>query len=526
MSGLTLDHLVWRMEEVHRHAELVDRSSGRTARSFPESARRIRGLSRGLISRFNLGAGDTVKVLAFNSADHVELLLGVPLTAAALDSLNPRTPTEALVVDAASSPPALVVVDPAMLIHPTVGESARAVLSTLEELRVPVLMMGKRDLGHTLLEDVVTEGMAQTMPLPSLHEEDTAYRFHTSGTTGVPTTHAVTHRQAVLHCLSQATVDATGLSRTDRVLPLAPLFHVNGWGLPLVSVMVGASVVLPGGDLTSQRLVQVLQEEEVTVAAAVPTVWHDVCEAVSSSPGTEFPALREVLTGGSPVSDWMASTVRSVLGTEVVSAWGMTESMACSTYEREAAEESAGRPIPLMEMRVVGIDGVVSPGNRGRLEIRGPFVIGLGPQVRGDAWFDTGDIASRDEAGRIRLHDRSKDLIKSGGEWIASAEVENLLCTHPAVTGAAVVARPDPRWGERPVAYLTTEPALARPTPEEVSAHLLPLMPKWWMPDRITFVDDLPRTAVGKVDKRSLRDLEARTQPHELHTKDKEEVSA
>ncbi|QIX27191.1 long-chain fatty acid--CoA ligase [Nocardioides sp. JQ2195] len=525
MSGLTLDHLVWRMEEVHRHAEIVDRSSARSVRSFPEAARRIRDLARGLRSRFGLGTGDTVKVLAFNSTHHVELLLGVPLTGAALDSLNPRTPTEALILDASSSAPALVIVDPATLAHPTVGEAARAVLSVLERMAVPVLMMGDGDPGCPSLEGVVTEGARVADPLPATDENDTAYRFHTSGTTGSPKTHTVSHRQALLHCLSQATVDATGLSRKDRVLPLAPLFHVNGWGLPLVSVMVGASLVLPGGDLTPRRLVQVLQEEEVTVAAAVPTVWHDVCEVVLTAPGTKFPALREVLTGGSPVSDWVCSTLRSVLDTEVVSAWGMTESMACSTYEREAAEESVGRPIPLVEMRVVGIDGPVPAGDRGRLEIRGPFVIGLGRAAGGNEWFDTGDIASRDLSGRIRLHDRSKDLIKSGGEWIASAEVENLLCTHPAVTGAAVVARPDPRWGERPVAYVTTESSSERPTEEQIVAHLLPLMPKWWLPDRIKFVEDLPRTAVGKVDKRSLRDLEAQT-IHELQSTDKEEVSA
>ena len=272
-----------------------------------------------------------------------------------------------------------------------------------------------------------------------------------------------------------------------------------------MSLLTGASLVLPGRDLSASRIAHLLRTERISVAAGVPTIWHDVVKHVRAHGGPPG-HLREVLTGGSPVPAALIDDVRTYLGARVANSWGMTETLACSTYEREAPEECAGRPVPLIELRIVDEAGAELPHDgrtSGFLQARGPFVM-RGPEPGGTGWLDTGDVATLDERGRLRITDRAKDLIKSGGEWIPSVALEGHLTAHPAVRSAAVVAAPDERWMERPCAFVCLEAGQSC-TQAELRAHLASLVPRWWVPDQIHIVAELPRTSVGKIDKKALR---------------------
>ncbi|WP_020501666.1 AMP-binding protein [Sciscionella marina] len=472
-ARLTLDHLLWRMRYAHPDSELV---AAGTAQRFAEAADSIENLAHTLRSRWEIGGGDTVAVLAFNTIEHFRLLFAAPLLGAAVHSLNPRVPADSLAAQAFRPYPRLVVVDETVLEHRSVGANARAAVAELERAGVPI---------------VPVRGLEPAVPgaeLPEPAEESTAFWFHTSGTTGAPRSYPVSHRDVLLHALSQASAEASGLRAADRVLALVPFCHVNGWGLPFTATLSGASLVLPGADLTASNIAERLRRDRITVAAAVPTVWFEVCRRLAETGEAPPPALREVLTGGAAVSQQVVEQVRDVLGAGVAGAWGMTETMAMSTYEREQPGVHTGRFAPLVEARVTA----------GRLEVRGPFVLG------DPDWFDTGDAATLDAQGRLTLLDRHKDLIKSGGEWIVSARLEQRLCAHPTVAEAAVIARPDPKWTERPIAILVPERG-HRIEVAQLRAHLAACFPAFWLPEEFTVVDRLPRTPVGKLDKRALR---------------------
>ena len=514
---LTIDHLLWRMQHVHRGSQVISVALGGVAhdqKTFPETATRARALAGGLRVIHDLDQGSVVAVLAFNSRSHLELMLGLPTVGAVVESINVRTGARVIMDQLRASRPAVVLVDQEALDHGVVGPTVYEVLEECREAGWPTQVLDSRtDAG---VEAILEVGLSSTTSnLQPADEDAPAYLYHTSGTTGAPKTYTVTHRDAVLHALCQATTVGAALRADDRVLPLAPFFHVNGWGIPLTCAVTGSDLVLMGSDASADSVVNVLVEKHVTVAAAVPTVWYDVCEAVrqrfprlsSSDPTPRF-ALREVLTGGSAVPASVAAGIERHLGASVVAAWGMTESMACSTYERTDPTLAAGRPIPLVETRIAEPIGAQGEDQRGRLEVRGAFIVGgrTGNSTV-DGWMDTGDIASIDDNGRLLLHDRQKDLIKSGGEWIVSAELEQRLCSHPGVSNAAVVGRPDPRWMERPVAYVVLNPSRAQlvVSADELREHLAAEFPKWWLPDHFIIVDELPRTAVGKIDKVSLR---------------------
>ncbi|MBU8816800.1 AMP-binding protein [Mycolicibacterium goodii] len=520
MYQLTIDHLLWRMQTIHPRSFAVDVSApgdARARRSFPEIAARAGHVSAYLHAVLGIGVGDVVGILAFNTSEHLEALFAVPRIGAVVNSLNVRLSAEMLTQQALSPRPAAVLVDAAVVDHPVVGDSACELLKVLIAERIPLITIGDRDwsaLGATQVRytDVLAHGRELDVPPGVVDENVTAFLFHTSGTTGRPKMYAVSHRAVMLHALAQSSAEASGLTRRDIVMPLAPFFHVNGWGLPFTCAMTGASLVLCGADLSAHRVGRLMSEESVTVAAAVPTIWHDVCAAVTAGQAPVPTSLHTAFTGGSAVSRSVADAVRSVLDARLVNTWGMTETMACSTYERDQPCTSAGNPMPLVEFRVdtTEFSHQGAAPRRGRLQVRGPFVIGTGA---GDTdWFDTGDIASIDDAGTLALHDRDKDLIKSGGEWIATAELEQHLCEHPAVTGAVVVAAPDPRWTERPHAYLTVLPG----TDDEklyasLRDHVSQRFPRWWTPDRFITVEEFPMTSVGKVDKTHFRQL-ARTE--------------
>lgn len=515
---LTINHLLWRMQNVHPSAEVIGVEGSGSAQivnrvSFSEVAVRVRALAAGLAESYDVTPGSTVAIMAFNTRAHVELLFAVPSIGAQLECLNMRMEPNVLRDQLTASEPKLLIVDREAVDHPAVGPTVRAVIESVSTTSRILLIDASGGEEYAAL---IAAGRSPASEL-SVDEDQPAFLFHTSGTTGRPKTYRVRHRDAVLHALSQAAAGASGLTRHDRVLPLAPFFHVNGWGLPFTSAITGSDLVLVGGDVSPGRVIDVTRDLDITVAAAVPTIWHDVCRIASTEPARRPTKLREVLSGGSAVPLSVVHDVRDHLGAGVTTAWGMTETMACSTFERADPATSAGVPIPLVEMRIVGPTGPAEAGEQGRLEVRGAFIVGAGDSP--DGWMNTGDIASLGTDGRLRLHDRERDLIKSGGEWIVSAQIEQHLCTMPGVAAAAVVAKPDPRWVERPVAFVVLARNESETVTEEgIRAYLSERVPKWWMPDLIFIREDLPKTAVGKIDKVALRLTQ--TQEHRQHSEE------
>jgi fatty-acyl-CoA synthase len=359
-----------------------------------------------------------------------------------------------------------------------------------------------------------------------LDENEAASLCYTSGTTGVPKGVAYSHRSAVLHSFLMTTVDNFGICHADVVLPVVSMFHVNGWGLPYACSLVGSKLVLPGPYLDAVSLLDLMQQEGVTVAGGVPTIWFNVVDALEKNPGRwKIPPMRILIGGAAPPEALIRQLDR--YGMKVNQGWGLTESSPQATTpqlksymnswtdeQKYAVKAKAGIPVPFVEMRVINEHGhpVAHDGKMmGEVHLRGPWVAASYynlPEEKSkwtaDGWFRTGDVGTIDEEGYLKIADRTKDLIKSGGEWISSVDVENALVGHPAVREAAVVAVPHPKWQERPIALVVAKDG-AKVTPEELREFLSRSFAKWQLPDGFVFVDELPHTSTGKLLKTELR---------------------
>jgi fatty-acyl-CoA synthase len=363
---------------------------------------------------------------------------------------------------------------------------------------------------------------------PAIDERDAAALCYTSGTTGRPKGVLYSHRSLVLHSMAGAMADGFACRESDVVLPVVPMFHANAWGLPYTAALVGASLVLPGPHLDAASLLELFERERVTWSAGVPTVWLGLLQALDASPGRwDLSSLRGLGVGGAAPPPSMIRGFQERHGIPVCHGWGMTEmspvgSIAAlpaaladaSAEERLAYVARQGRPVPFVEIRARGDDGLVPWDGEtlGELEVRGPWVAASyldcpegASRFTDDGWFRTGDVVTIDRDGTITVADRSKDLIKSGGEWISSVALENALMGHPAVAEAAVIAVPDARWQERPLAAVVLRAGMTA-TPDELRAFLAPQFPAWWLPDRYEPVDAIPRTSVGKFLKSALRE--------------------
>jgi fatty-acyl-CoA synthase len=515
---LTIDLVVERAERWNGSVEVVsrrpDKSLHRTTyRAICERARR---LARGLV-KLGVGRGDKVATLMWNHAEHLECYFGIPLAGGVTHTLNLRLHPDEIAYIANDAKDRFLIVDDVLL---PLYQKIVAAGAKFEQVYV-VGHAGE----HASYEELLASADKAT-PLPVLAELDPLGTCYTSGTTGKPKGVIYTHRSTILHTLVAALPDSLQLSRSDSLLPVVPMFHVNAWGLPFVSALVGTKLVFPGPHLDPPSLLDLLAEERVTVSAGVPTIWLGIREAMDANPGKW--ALQQglrMIVGGSAAPEQLIRDFDR-LGLTLLHAWGMTETSPIGLVARlpphlEKADDATryrlrakqGLPTPLVDVRVRNWQGDVPADDKtnGELLVRGPWVASryanheTPDRWTKDGWFRTGDVARVDEHGFVQLTDRVADMIKSGGEWICSQEIENALMGHPAVREAAVIGVPHPKWSERPLAVVVWKPD-AKADLEQLREHLAPKFPKFWLPDAVEVVEAIPRTSAGKFKKTELRE--------------------
>ncbi|MGH1563835.1 long-chain fatty acid--CoA ligase [Mumia sp. DW29H23] len=500
-------------------------ADGTRTRTYGEVGRRAARLAH-VLRGLGVTGDERVGTFMWNNAEHLEAYLAIPSMGAVLHTINIRLFPEQVVYVVNHAEDRVVIVD-ASLVTPFAAMLPQ--METVTHVLVAGPEAGDTDLGpleaagKTVLryDDALADASDDDFPWAEVDERDAAAMCYTSGTTGNPKGVVYSHRSAYLHSMSVAMGDNAGLGPEDRVLPIVPMFHANAWGLPYAAVLVGASLVMPDRWLQAEPLVALIEATRPTVAGGVPTIFNDVLGWIDEHPA-DLTSLRTVLCGGSAVPESLQRALWDRHGVRIQQAWGMTETSPVATSGKPpvgVGEEEAwryragqGRLLGGVEARLVGGAGEELPHDGeavGEVEVRGPWITGAyyrddDPEKFRDGWLRTGDVGTIDPRGYITLTDRAKDVIKSGGEWISSVELENALMAHPDVIEAAVVGIPDEKWQERPLATVVVR-AGATVTPEELRDHLAGSFAKWQLPDAWTFVEAVPRTSVGKFDKKVLR---------------------
>lgn len=523
---LTITHLFDRAERYFAHKEIITATgSGRERTTYGEWAERTRRLG-GVLDTLGIAADGRVGTFAWNTARHLELYFAAPCSGRVLHTLNIRLFPEQLTYIVNHADDEVIFVDRSLL-----GLLA-PLLPTFKRLRYLVMMDDGKgeiptDLGRFELLDY-EELLAAATPIQfNVTEENRAASMcYTSGTTGNPKGVVYTHRSTFLHTMGAMTVDSLGASESDRILPVVPMFHANAWGLVHAGVACGAALIMPGPDLSGKAIANLIVEEKVTIAAGVPTIWMQVLPELK---GRDTSALRTIPCGGSAVPKALSEAYRQQLGLPLLQAWGMTEtSPICAVAHLDGDEKSlshedqadlrtmVGRASFGVDSRVVDPDTLEAQPwdgqSSGELQVKGPWIAAsyydderAAESFTADGWLKTGDVAVVDARGRIRLVDRTKDLIKSGGEWISSVEIENELMAHPKIAEAAVIGLPHPKWSERPVACVVVASG-EELTKQEILDYLAPTLAKWQIPDEVYFIDEVPKTSVGKFSKKTLRE--------------------
>ena len=515
---LTLHHVLDRMRRLYADSEVVSVSGGeRTRASYAQVVERSERLA-GALADLGVEPGDRVATFAWNTRQHLEAYLAVPCMGAVLHTLNVRLFADQLTYIVNHAEDRVILVEDSLI---PVLEKLAPTFESVEHY----VVIGDGDAGElprALRYEELLDAQSPGYDFPALDDRQAAGLCYTSGTTGNPKGVLYSHRSNILHALGQCMVDSIGVSADDRVMPVVPMFHANAWGVPYGSTVTGADLVMPGANLKPEALAALIQEERVTLSAAVPTIWMDLLRYADEH-RPDLSSLRAVISGGSAVPLALMQEFEERHGVRIIQAWGMTETSPLGSTARPPEEVSedehwryratAGRPAPLVEARLVrdGTEEVPWDGtSTGELEVRGPWVARAyyrdeeSDEKFNDGWLRTGDIAAIDERGYIMISDRAKDVIKSGGEWISSVELEIEIMAHPAVLEAAVIAMPHERWGERPLACVVLEEG-AELTRDELHEHLAPRVAKWWLPDELAIVEEVPKTSVGKFDKKVLR---------------------
>jgi len=521
---LTLPYILRRAEQLYGYREIVTRRPDKSfhRHTFADFVSRAKKLAVAL-DKLGLEPGDRVGTLGWNTYQHLEAYFGVPSSGAVLHTLNPRLHEDDLEYIVNHAEDRVMLVDETLV---PVFQKFRE--KTGVEHAVVVTEGGEVPEGMISYEDLLADADESDFEYPEFDEKQASAMCYTSGTTGRPKGVLYTHRSIVLHSMMAAMGNTFGLSEGDCVLPVVPMFHVNAWGLPFASVLVGAKLMMPGPHLDPESLLEDLEQEEVTLTAGVPTVFLAVLQALDEEPEKyDLSKLRSMVIGGSAVPKGVIQAYKERHGIEILHAWGMTEMDPIGTVanltseieklpEEEQLEYKAkqGYPVPFVEIRARGDEGFVpwDGETMGELEVRGPWVARSyyeapegDDKFTEDGWFTTGDVVTIDRFGFIKITDRSKDLIKSGGEWISSVELENALMAHPAVSQACVIAIPHEKWDERPLAAIVLKEGESA-TEEDLHGHLEKDFARFWLPDAYEFVESIPMTATGKFQKLKLRE--------------------
>ncbi|MDR6225688.1 long-chain fatty acid--CoA ligase [Desmospora profundinema] len=521
--SLTLPHLLERTGKLFPSTEIVSGMPDRSLHRYTylDCYRRARSLAKAL-QKAGLKRGERVGTLMWNHYAHLEAYFGIPISGGVLHTLNLRLRPDEIAYIINHGGDRFLIVDDVLL--PLLQQFQHQI--NVERIFVVPLTGQPIPDEYENYEGFISLA-AEDFTYPTMEEDDAAGMCYTSGTTGKPKGVVYSHRSIVLHSLASAMADNLGVSRGDSVLPVVPMFHVNAWGMPFTATMVGAKQVLPGPHLDPKSLLDLMQTERVTMAAGVPTIWLGILQMLEKQPTQWdlYPGMRMVVGGSAAPESLIRGFDRHNL--HVVHAWGMTETSPMGTVcnlkphlaalpeeEQYRYRAKQGMPVPFLEARIMNENGEApwDGATMGELQVRGPWVAqkyyespGSQDAFTEDGWFRTGDVATIDPEGYMKITDRTKDLIKSGGEWISSVDLENALMAHPAVAEAAVIAAAHPKWQERPLAVVTCQEG-AEVTPEELHAFLEPQFAKWWLPDGYVFVKEIPRTSAGKFLKARLRD--------------------
>jgi len=520
---LTISTVVRHGTTVHGGSHVRTLQADRSCRigTFAEVGARAAQLAHALA-----GAGITgdqrVATLMWNNQEHVEAYCAIPSMGAVLHTLNLRLTPEQIGYIADHAEDQVLLADSSLVpllaaVLPNIP-TVHTVVVTGDADLAPLEGRGRRVVPY---EDFI-RGQPTTFEWPDVDERSAAAMCYTSGTTGNPKGVAYSHRSTYLHSMAACAKDGLQVGADDAILTIVPMFHANAWGLVYAALMAGADLVMPDRFLQASPIVGLIESERPTIAGAVPTIWGDVLQYLQAHPDTDISSLGFVACGGSAVPRHLMQTFENAYGVSIIQAWGMTETSPLAAIARPAAaitgdrhwdlRVTQGRPVCGVQARIVDSIGDILPHDGvavGELQVRGPWITGSyyggdDGEAFQDGWLRTGDVGRIDPDHYITLTDRAKDVIKSGGEWISSMELELLIAAHPDVVEAAVIGVPDARWQERPLAAVVVKEG-REVTPEELRVFLSTKVAKWWIPDRWTFIPQVPRTSVGKFDKKILR---------------------
>ena len=533
---LTTQFILARAETLYPTREIATKTAeGMHRYTYADMAARARRLASALTKR-GLQPGDRVGSFAWNTYRHLELYFAVPSAGMILHTLNIRLFADQIEYIVNHAEDQVIFVDESLV--PVLEKMAPA----FKTVKLYVIMsdgpMPQTSLSPAIdYEALLGEGDAD-YTFPPLDEYEGAMMCYTSGTTGNPKGVLYSHRSLYLHSLSSLGPDVIGLKQRDTVMPIVPMFHANSWGFPFTAALAGSKQVFPSMYMQPQVIIDLIRNEAITVGAGVPTIWIGVAQLLGQS-GERLPSLHTIVCGGSAAPQSLIETYAR-WGISLTHAWGMTETSPLGSVCRLKVElddlsdadkfkvlAKQGLMAPSVEVRIVNELGETAPWDgktMGELQIRGPYIVsGYYNDERSasafqDGWFRTGDVAVIDPSGYIQLVDRTKDLVKSGGEWISTVDLESTLMAHPKVLEAAVIAVPHPKWQERPLACVVLKPGVEC-SKDELYEFLEPRIARWWMPDDIVFIDAIPKTSVGKFDKKVLRvEFQDYTLPERPHT--------
>ncbi|PWA08024.1 fatty-acid--CoA ligase [Pueribacillus theae] len=527
-TSLTIIQMLERAEKYFSKKQIISRTtSGKIRLTYADFGKRVRSLSS-ILNKLGVKRGDKVGTLAWNDHRHLESYFAIPSMGAVLHTINIRLSAEHLTYIINNAEDKVLLIDEGLV---SLVEQIKDYIPSVEAF---VILTDEKELPETRLESVyhyetlIAEGDSSFQFPENLDENEPAGMCYTSATTGNPKGVLYTHRSIVLHSMTVGLVDTLALSESDVAMPVVPMFHVNAWGMPFSAVWFGATLVLPGSNFTPKILAELIESEKVTMTAGVPTIWLGLLQEIETG-NYDMSSLTRVICGGSAAPKSLIRLYEEKHNIPFLQAYGMTETSPLVTVSRlksyqqnlpyeERLEYLAkqGLVAPGVEAKIINENGAVAHDGKemGELLLRGPWITDhyykepeKTAEAIKDGWLHTGDIATIDGEGFIKLVDRTKDLIKSGGEWISSVDLENAIIGHEAVFEAAVIAVPHQRWQERPVAAVVLKEGFkGKVTKDVILEFIAPQFAKWWIPDDVIFIDEIPKTSVGKFLKRELRE--------------------